>query len=102
MPVFLFLKSKNPVTLEENRTLNINTPMAWVMINFGVEVIVELRNSDLPHLTTLGVNTLFCPFQLFGELGIYEADILGYRPFQLPQWSCVSRLLVYKHSYFPV
>lgn len=74
---FSFFKSKNPVTLEENRTLNINTPMAWVMINFGVEVIVELRNSDLPHLTTLGVNTLFCPFQLFGELGIYEAGHSG-------------------------
>lgn len=29
--------SKNPVTLQENRILNINTQMVWAMIGFWVE-----------------------------------------------------------------
>lgn len=35
--LLFFFKSKNPVTLEENRILNVNTQMAWVMIHFWVE-----------------------------------------------------------------
>lgn len=100
---FIFFLSENAVTLQKGKILNANTQMGWGIGSFWVESdcgALEFRFALSDHLGSKHI-ALSSPSQLV-SLASIKQDILQYRPFQLPQWSCVSRLLVYKHSHFLV
>lgn len=100
---FVVLKSKNSVTLQENRTFNINTQMVRAMLHFWVEGNCGALEFGFASSDHLGGKHTVLPFPGYlVNLASIKQDILGDRPFQLPQWSCVSRLLVYKHGHLPV